>query len=193
MLARLRSGLHWTDSLTAHRVRRFPDMTEPGVLQEGSPSSTARLPPDFPASPSLSTASVLELAALAGIPVDDEAMALRIAVGAGAAVTAVAAARAALQAAGAQVEVIAPAAAGLADVETLEGVRIQRVRYASDTRMTLAYTGNMAEQVMSSWGGKLALLGMLRAMRRAVRERLDAAMARMRFPNADRAIIAMLT
>ncbi len=81
----------------------------------------------------------------------------------------------ALQAAGAQVEVIAPAAAGLADVETLEGVRIQRVRYASDARMTLAYTGNMAEQVMSSWGGKLALLGMLRAMRRAVRERVDAA------------------
>jgi hypothetical protein len=42
---------------------------------------------------------VLELAALAGIPIDDEAMALRIAVGAGAAVTAVAAARTALQAA----------------------------------------------------------------------------------------------
>ena len=70
----------------------------------------------------------------------------------------------ALQSAGAQVEVIAPAAAGLADVDTLEGVRIQRVRYASDARMTLAYAGNMAEQVMSSWGGKLALLGMLRAM-----------------------------
>ncbi len=81
----------------------------------------------------------------------------------------------ALQSAGAQVEVIAPAAAGLADVDTLEGVRIQRVRYASDARMTLAYAGNMAEQVMSSWGGKLALLGMLRAMRRAVRERVDAA------------------
>lgn len=81
----------------------------------------------------------------------------------------------ALQSAGAQVEVIAPAAAGLADVETLEGVRIQRVRYASDAHMTLAYAGNMAEQVMSSWGAKLALLGMLRAMRRAVRERLDAA------------------
>ena len=42
---------------------------------------------------------MLELAALAGIPIDDEAMALRIAVGAGAAVTAVAAARTALQAA----------------------------------------------------------------------------------------------
>ena len=42
---------------------------------------------------------MLELAALTGIPIDDEAMALRIAVGAGAAVTAVAAARTALQAA----------------------------------------------------------------------------------------------
>jgi len=81
----------------------------------------------------------------------------------------------ALQSSGAQVDVIAPAAAGLADVETLEGVRIQRVRYASDARMTLAYAGNMAEQVMSSWGGKFALLGMLRAMRRAVRDRIDAA------------------
>jgi glycosyltransferase involved in cell wall biosynthesis len=81
----------------------------------------------------------------------------------------------ALQSAGAHVDVIAPAAPGLADVETLEGIRIQRVRYASDARMTLAYAGNMAEQVMSSWGGKLALLGMLRAIRRAVRDRIDAA------------------
>jgi glycosyltransferase involved in cell wall biosynthesis len=81
----------------------------------------------------------------------------------------------ALQSAGAQVDVIAPAAPGLADVETLEGIRSQRVRYASDARMTLAYAGNMAEQVMSSWGGKLALLGMLRALRRAVRERIAAA------------------
>jgi hypothetical protein len=50
--------------------------------------------------PSLSPAAVLELAALTGIPVDDEAMAARIAAGAGAAVAAVAAARASLQAAG---------------------------------------------------------------------------------------------
>ena len=50
--------------------------------------------------PSLSPATVLELAALTGIPVDDEAMAARIAAGAGAAVAAVAAARASLQAAG---------------------------------------------------------------------------------------------
>ena len=81
----------------------------------------------------------------------------------------------ALQSAGATVDIIAPAAAGLADEGTLEGVRIFRVRYASDARMTLAYTGNMAEQVMSSWGGKMALLGMLRAMRRAVRAQITAA------------------
>ncbi|WP_373058122.1 glycosyltransferase [Gemmatimonas sp.] len=81
----------------------------------------------------------------------------------------------ALQSAGVTVEIIAPAAAGLAHEARLEGVRIQRVRYASEARMTLAYAGNMAEQVMSSWGGKLALLGMLRAMRRAVRTQIDAA------------------
>ena len=81
----------------------------------------------------------------------------------------------ALQSAGVSVEIVAPAAAGLTADGTLEGVRIQRVRYASDAHMTLAYAGNMAEQVMSSWGGKLALLGMLRAMRRAVRAQIDAA------------------
>ena len=81
----------------------------------------------------------------------------------------------ALQSAGATVDVIAPAAAGLAPEATLEGVRVQRVRYAAESRMTLAYTGNMAEQVTSSWSGKLALLGMLHALRRTVRARIDAA------------------
>jgi len=81
----------------------------------------------------------------------------------------------ALQSAGATVDVIAPAAAGLAPEATLEGVRVQRVRYAAEARMTLAYTGNMAEQVMSSWSGKFALLGMLHALRRAVRAKIDAA------------------
>lgn len=81
----------------------------------------------------------------------------------------------ALQSAGATVDVIAPAATGLAGEATLEGVRIRRVRYASDARMTLAYAGNMAEQVMSSWDGKMALLGLLRAMRREVRAQLTAA------------------
>ena len=58
-------------------------MTSFGIVMETSPTA------------------VLELAALTGIPVDDEAMAARIAAGAGAAVAAVAAARASLQAAGA--------------------------------------------------------------------------------------------
>ncbi len=81
----------------------------------------------------------------------------------------------ALQTAGATVHIIAPGAAGLADEATLEGVRIQHVRYASDAQMTLAYAGNMAEQVMGSWTGKVSLLRMLRALRRAVRAQLDAA------------------
>jgi hypothetical protein len=66
-------------------------MTSSGIVMETSPTA------------------VLELAALTGIPVDDEAMAARIASGAGAAVAAVAAARASLQAAG--VADAAPAAA----------------------------------------------------------------------------------
>ena len=81
----------------------------------------------------------------------------------------------ALQSTGATVDVIAPGAAGLPEVSTIEGVRIERVRYASAARMTLAYAGNMAEQVMASWGGKVALLGMLRALRQAVRLKIDTA------------------
>jgi hypothetical protein len=65
---------------------------------------------------------VLELAALTGIPVDDEAMAARIAAGAGAAVAAVAAARASLQAAGADEALLgAEAADYLARLESLAG------------------------------------------------------------------------
>ncbi|AMW04906.1 glycosyltransferase [Gemmatimonas phototrophica] len=74
---------------------------------------------------------------------------------------------------GARVEIIAPGAAGLAPSSVIEGVPVQRVRYASDERMTLAYTGNMAETVMGSWSGRLALLQLLRATRRAVRTAVD--------------------
>jgi hypothetical protein len=73
-----------------------------------------------PSSSSLSPTAVLELAALTGIPVDDEAMAARIAAGAGAAVAAVAAARASLQAACGS-PVMAGASAAAAD-EALFGV-----------------------------------------------------------------------
>jgi glycosyltransferase involved in cell wall biosynthesis len=75
---------------------------------------------------------------------------------------------AALQQAGARVDIIAPGAKGLPHSHHIDGVHITRVRYASDTRMTLAYTGTMAEAVAGSWSGRLALLQLLWAMRRAV-------------------------
>ncbi len=74
---------------------------------------------------------------------------------------------------GARVHIVAPGAAGLAASGSIEGVRIDRVRYASDARMTLAYTGTMAETVAGSWSGRLALLQLLAATRRHVRRCLD--------------------
>ena len=81
----------------------------------------------------------------------------------------------ALQAAGAHVDVIAPGGAGLPPVERLERVVIHRVRYGADDAMTLAYDGTMAETVRASWGGKVALLRLLRAFRRAVRAQVATA------------------
>lgn len=78
----------------------------------------------------------------------------------------------ALQEQGHRIDIIAPGAAGLVEQGSLEGVSIQRVRYASDTNMTLAYTGTMAEAVRGTWAGRFALLGLLRAMRRAVAHQL---------------------
>lgn len=78
----------------------------------------------------------------------------------------------ALMDAGATVQVLAPAAAGLAERDTIEGVPVQRVPYARADRQTLAYHGTMAETVRASWGGRFALLGMLRAMRRATAQAL---------------------
>lgn len=83
----------------------------------------------------------------------------------------------ALQQRGAHVHVIAPGAPGLTGEDTIEGVTIERVRYASDARMTLAYTGTMAEAVMGSWSARVALLQLLVAIRRRVRRRLDTARA----------------
>ena len=81
----------------------------------------------------------------------------------------------ALQAAGARVDIIAPGAPGLAAQGMIEGVSIERVRYAADARMTLAYTGTMADAVKGSWSGRLALLQLLGATRRAVRHAIDRA------------------
>lgn len=79
----------------------------------------------------------------------------------------------ALQARGARVQVVAPGTASLPSTGALEGITIDRVRYASDARMTLAYTGTMAEAVAGSWSGRIALLQLLAATRRHVRRCLD--------------------
>ncbi len=77
----------------------------------------------------------------------------------------------ALRARGVEVSILAPHAPGLAERELLEGVAIERIRYAADADETLAYTGTMAQQVASSWRARIALIGLLRALRRAVAAR----------------------
>lgn len=75
----------------------------------------------------------------------------------------------ALTDAGAQVHVLAPAAAGLAKHDEIDGVSVERVRYAREDRQVLAYEGTMVEAVRGSWGGRFALLGLLWHMARAIR------------------------
>jgi glycosyltransferase involved in cell wall biosynthesis len=64
--------------------------------------------------------------------------------------------------------VVAPHAAGLALREDISGVLVVRFRYGSDAEETLAYEGNMHEQVLASWGSRLLLLRFLKSMRTCV-------------------------
>ncbi len=59
------------------------------------------------------------------------------------------------------VRVVAPAGAGLPSAEVLEGILVERFRYAPRRYERLAYTGNMAGDVASSWTAKLALVSFL--------------------------------
>jgi glycosyltransferase involved in cell wall biosynthesis len=70
---------------------------------------------------------------------------------------------------GVEVRVLAPSAPDLARSETIEGIRVDRFRYAPSSHERLAYTGTMAEAVRGSISGKLALFGMLAAGRRALK------------------------
>jgi glycosyltransferase involved in cell wall biosynthesis len=81
----------------------------------------------------------------------------------------------ALQGQGHQVDVVAPGGAMLPANDRIEGVNIERVPYGAPDRMTLAYTGTMAEAVRASWSGRWALLRLLRAMRRATLRRVRTA------------------
>jgi glycosyltransferase involved in cell wall biosynthesis len=67
----------------------------------------------------------------------------------------------ALRGEGITVRVVAPAAPGLSASEQIEGVTVDRFRYAPRRYERLAYTGNMASDVASSWTAKLAMVGFL--------------------------------
>lgn len=69
----------------------------------------------------------------------------------------------ALKAEGVTVHAIAPAGPGLPSTDTIEGISIERFRYAPRKFEKLAYTGNMAQDVASSWSARLALLSFLGA------------------------------
>lgn len=61
------------------------------------------------------------------------------------------------------VHVVAPAGAGLPASDEIEGIPVTRFRYAPRRFEKLAYTGNMAKDVASSWSARLALVGFLGA------------------------------
>jgi glycosyltransferase involved in cell wall biosynthesis len=64
---------------------------------------------------------------------------------------------------GVNVRVVAPGAAGLPAHESMAGVAVDRFRYAPRRFETLAYGGNMAEQVRDKWSAKFTLVGFLGA------------------------------
>jgi glycosyltransferase involved in cell wall biosynthesis len=59
------------------------------------------------------------------------------------------------------VRVVAPAAPGLPASDEIEGISVERFRYAPRRYEKLAYTGNMAQDVASSWTARIALVGFL--------------------------------
>jgi glycosyltransferase involved in cell wall biosynthesis len=74
-----------------------------------------------------------------------------------------------LRARGHDLLVVAPSHAGQGGEDVVDGVPVRRVRYASPERETLAYSGRMAE-ALTGVGAALALVGMIRALRRGARD-----------------------
>ncbi|HEX2692931.1 MAG TPA: glycosyltransferase [Gemmatimonadaceae bacterium] len=69
----------------------------------------------------------------------------------------------ALRGEGVNVHVVAPAGPGLPASDEIDGITVDRFRYAPRRYEKLAYTGNMASDVASSWTAKFALVGFLGA------------------------------
>lgn len=65
----------------------------------------------------------------------------------------------ALREEGVRVHVVAPAAEGVPTEEEIDGISVERFRYAPRRYEKLAYTGNMAQDVATSWSARLALVG----------------------------------
>ncbi|OLC07420.1 MAG: hypothetical protein AUH42_03610 [Gemmatimonadetes bacterium 13_1_40CM_70_11] len=68
---------------------------------------------------------------------------------------------AALRPLGTEVLAIAPAAQGLPPRAVIDGVAVERFRYAPRRFETLAYSGTMRHQVRASWAGRAAMLSFL--------------------------------
>jgi glycosyltransferase involved in cell wall biosynthesis len=64
---------------------------------------------------------------------------------------------------GVNVHVVAPVSHNGKSEDTIEGIPVDRFRYAPQRFENLAYTGNMAADVAQSWTARLALLGFLGA------------------------------
>ena len=78
----------------------------------------------------------------------------------------------ALRTEGVETEVVAPAARGLEHHDRIDGIPVERFRYAPRKYETLAYGGNMAAQVEASWSARVTMLGFLGAeFRSAVQAR----------------------
>lgn len=58
-----------------------------------------------------------------------------------------------------KVHVVAPAADGVPTEDEIDGISVERFRYAPRKYEKLAYTGNMAQDVATSWSARLALVG----------------------------------
>jgi glycosyltransferase involved in cell wall biosynthesis len=64
---------------------------------------------------------------------------------------------------GVEVHVVAPASAGVPAREELEGISVERFRYAPRSAEKLAYTGSMAADVKKSWTAKMVMASFLGA------------------------------
>ena len=72
-----------------------------------------------------------------------------------------------------RIVVLAPHQAGLPMREDLLGIDVVRFRYGPDDDESLAYEGNMHEQVLKSWSKRWLFLRFLKALRAGVADLLD--------------------